>query len=136
MKIFLFTLAFYAHSAVALPVVCESMEKTNEVSTLRVKINPKVSILQNRKVWDLYQLGITPRGAGEMRQVMYGTESVRSESIKLSIVKAGSIHGYVDVSSASMNGIYQGKIRISGILRGRIMDVECVDEAIHGVMSR
>jgi hypothetical protein len=135
-KIFLFALAFYSHSAVALPVVCESLEKTNEVSTLRVKINPKVRILQNRNVWDLYQMGITPQGPGEMRQVMYGTESVRPESIQLSIVKAGSVHGYVDVSSASMNGIYQGKIRISGIVRGRIMDVECFDEAIQGEMRR
>jgi hypothetical protein len=119
----------------AMPIICESHEKSGEISTLRVKINDKIPVRMNGGIWDLHLLGISPIGPGEMRVRMYASPSPRPESIKMTIVKDGAVYGYVDADSPSKNGIYDGKIRIGGILKSRVMNVECIDEAIHGELN-
>ncbi len=133
MKTALFILAFITQSAMAMPIVCESDEKTGDISTLRVKIGKQVSVNMNGAVWKLHQLGISPLGPGEYRQIMYASPTPRPESIHMTIVKDGAVYGYVDAKSPETNGIYTGKIRIGGILRSRVIEVECRDEAIHGI---
>jgi hypothetical protein len=136
MKFALLALLFVAQSALALPIVCESHEKSGEISTLRVKISDKVSVQQNGSVWKLHQIGISPVGDGERRQIMYGSSSPRPDGINMTIVKDGYVYGYVDAKSPHKNGIYEGKIRVGGILKSRVIDVECVDEAIHGAATK
>lgn len=128
MKFTLIALAFISHAAFALPVVCESYEKTNGISTLRVKINGKVSVKQNDQVWTMNRIGVTPNSPGERQTLMYGSGDVRPESISMTMVKDGFVYGYVSVRSPSKNASYEGKIRIGGILRGRVIDVRCTDE--------
>jgi hypothetical protein len=132
MKFVLIALAFIAHSAFALPIICESHEKSGDISTLRVKINEAVPIEMNGAIWKEHVLGISPVGPGEIRQMMYASPSPRPEAINMTIVKGGAVYGYVSAESPDRNGIYEGKIRIGGILRSRVIDVECTDEAIHG----
>lgn len=136
MKVVLFALALISQSALALPIVCESHEKTGDISTLRVKINKERPVNQNGRTWDLHLIGISPVGQGERRQIMYGSGSPRPESIKMTIVKDGYVYGFVDVDSPEKNGLFSGKVRFGGILRGREISVDCLDEAIHGVQSR
>jgi len=128
MKFMLFALAFISHGALALPVICESYEKTDGISSLRVKINDEIRVRQNGRIWKLNEIGVTPIGPRERRIIMYGSGSVRPESISMTIVKDGYVYGYVSVKSPEKNGSYEGKIRIGGILRGRIIDVRCTDE--------
>jgi hypothetical protein len=135
MKAALFLLALITQSVMAMPIICESHEKSGEISTLRVKINDKIPVRMNGGIWDLHLLGISPIGPGEMRVRMYASPSPRPESIKMTIVKDGAVYGYVDADSPSKNGIYDGKIRIGGILKSRVMNVECIDEAIHGELN-
>jgi hypothetical protein len=52
----------------------------------------------------------------------------------MTLVKDGTVYGYIDANSPDSNGIYEGKIRIGGILRNRVMPVVCTDEAIHGAI--
>lgn len=132
MKFTLLALLFVAQSAIALPIICESHEKSGDISTLRVKIGDLVAIRMNGNVWDKYRLGISPIGPGETRQIMYASPAPREDGINMTIVKDGFVYGYVDARSPEKNGIYDGKIRIGGILRSRIIDVQCIDEAVHG----
>lgn len=133
MKAALLILAFITQSAMAMPIVCESHEKTGEISTLRVKIGDLVSINMNGNLWKMHRLGISPLGPGETRQIMYASSTPAPEYINMTIVKAGTVYGYIHANSPEKNGIYSGKIKIGGILRSRVIDVECVDEAIHGI---
>lgn len=133
MKALLLILAFITQSALAMPIVCESHEKTGDISTLRVKIGDMVAVNMNGSVWRKHRLGISPLGPGERQQIMYASPTPRPESINMTIVKDGYVYGYVDASSPEKNGIYTGKIRIGGILRSRVIEVECHDEAIHGI---
>lgn len=128
MKAMLIALAFVSHAAFALPVLCESYEKSDGISVLRVKINKKIKVRQNGRIWDLNEIGITPIDSGVRRTLMYGSGETRPESIHMTIVKDGFVYGYVSVKSPEKNGSYEGKIRIGGILRGRIIDVRCTDE--------
>lgn len=133
MKAALIALMFITQSALAIPIVCESHEKTGEISTLRVKIGKEMPVSMNGSIWNLHRLGITPQGPGELRQIMYASASPRPESIHMTIVNRGSVYGYIEARSPEKNGIYTGKIRIGGILKSRVIDVECLDEAIHGI---
>lgn len=132
MKSAAFLFFFFAQSALALPVVCHSHEKTNNLSTLRIKINPKTRVRQNGQVWNLHVIGVTAQEPTEKLHRMYGSGGLRPESMKMTIVKDGAVYGYVDADSPERNGIYDGKIRIGGVLRGRVIDVRCFDEEIHG----
>ncbi len=128
MKFIILAFAFLSHTAFALPILCESYEKTGDISTLRVKINEKIRVQQNGRVWNLNLIGVSPIGPGERQTRMYGSGAIRPESIHMTIVKDGYVYGYVDVKSPEKNASYEGKIRIGGILRGRIIDVRCTDD--------
>lgn len=136
MKSLFVLLLFIAQAAWALPIVCESPEKTNDRPTLRVKINSKVGVQMNNNVWSLHVIGVTAQDPFESLHRLYGSGSPRPESIHMTLVKSGAVYGYIDASSPASNGLYEGKIRIGGILKNRIMPVECTDEAIHGVVPK
>lgn len=128
MKILFVLFAILSQAAHALPVICESYEKAEGAPALRIKINQKVSVNMNGTIWPKHLIGVSPVGRGEVRTIVYGSGNIRPESINMSIVKDGWVYGYVDVKSFEKNGHYEGKIRIGGTLRGRVIDVRCTDE--------
>lgn len=131
MKALLLVLVFITQSVRAMPIVCSSQEKSGDISTLRVKIGPLMNINMNGGSWKLHRIGISP--FNELRSIMYGSSTPNEERISMTIVKDGAVYGSVNAKSPSKNGIYVGQVRIGGVLRGRTMDVECIDEAIHGI---
>lgn len=133
MKFLILALAVTAQSALALPIVCDSYEKTGSLSTLRIRIGEKVRVRQNNRIWNLHKIDISP--AADRNHKMYGTGSPRPESISMTIVKDGSVYGYVEAKSPEENGEFEGKVRIGGIVRGRVMEVKCFDEEIHGEVA-
>ncbi|MFL5786018.1 MAG: hypothetical protein ACJ76H_15470 [Bacteriovoracaceae bacterium] len=133
MKFITIIMLMLAQAAFALPVVCNSNEKNDkELPLLQVKINDKTAIRQGDQVYKLYVLGVVARDPFEDLHVLYGTDSVLAEKIHMTVLKDQTVYGYVDVKSPDKNGIYEGNIRIGGILRSRVIPVTCADEAIHG----
>ena len=130
MKSALFLALLFAQSAFALPVVCESLEKLNDLSVMRVKINAKRAVRQGDSVWDLYLLGVSARDPKLSQTRMYGSGNVDSSRIYMTLVKDNFVYGYVGLTSEQKDGQFTGKIRIGGLLRGREIDVVCEDEAL------
>lgn len=135
MKFALILIILFTQQAMALSIVCESQEKTNGQSSLRLKINPKKAIRQGKNTWYLYTLGVTTGKSIFNRQILYASGSVGESSISLTIVKDDFVYGYIAALPTHTNGIYTGTIRISGVMKNRDVPVTCNDEELNGRMN-
>lgn len=131
MKFALLLLAFLSQSALAIPIVCESFEKTGELPMLRVKIGTLMNIKVDGDIWEKHRIGISP--AGDLRKIMYASPTPTDERISMTVIDKNFVMGVISARSPQKNGIYKGTVRISGVLKSKTFEVECLDEAIHGI---
>lgn len=122
-------LFIFSGLAQAMPYTCESIEKApNDRPVMRFRINKKMSVNQNGRLWKLNVVNVAPPEG--FRKTIYGQGRITETEIGMSFVKDSFVVGMVLVYNRGEEGIYEGEARISDLNQGSVTQVRCINDQI------